>query len=277
MTSRILIAALASVWLSASVLAQTPAATTTTPDTATPTAATAEVVAIAEAFPTAADPSALLAELSVAKPGDAAVGAEKTVACAACHGMDGNAADPQYPKLAGQHERYIARQLALFKSGARNNPIMLGFASTLSAQDMRDVGAHFATLSIAAGMADETAISDTYSPYKGQRIVDIGRGIYQGGIRDKGVPACMACHGPTGTGNPGPSYPALGGQHAGYTGASLNRFKASPPSDPQLKDANYAVMAAIASRLTEEEILAVSSYIEGLHARAPMAATTAAK
>jgi cytochrome c553 len=256
MTSRILIAALALALLSNAAMAQELAAATT------PAAPEAAPVAAAPA-----DPAALLAEVAKAKPGDAQAGAGKAAACAACHSLDGNSADPQYPKIAGQHELYIARQLAQFKSGARANAIMLGFASTLSAQDMRDIGAYFATQKVVAGLADETAFSAEFSPYKGQRIVDVGRGIYQGGIKDKGVPACMACHGPSGGGNPGPSYPALGGQHAGYTGVMLSAFKATPAGSASLNDANYAVMATVSQRLSDEEILAVASYIQGLHAR----------
>jgi cytochrome c553 len=256
MTSRILIATLALALLSNAAMAQDPAA--------------AAAPAVPEAVPAAAapvDPAAMLAEIGAAKPGDAQAGAGKAAACAACHGLDGNSATPLYPKIAGQHELYIARQLTMFKSGARANPIMLGFAATLSAQDMRDIGAYFATQKVVAGLADETVIDNQLSPYKGQRIVDVGRGIYTGGVRQKGVPACMSCHGPSGAGNPGPSYPALGGQHAGYTGLMLGTFKATPAGSATLNDANYAVMASVAQRLSDEEILAVSSYIQGLHAR----------
>jgi cytochrome c553 len=258
MTSRILIAVLALATLSNAAPAQ---------DAAAPVAdATA---AAAPATPAAAPVTteSPLAAVAKANPGDAKAGADKSAACAACHGLDGNSSDPQYPKIAGQHELYIARQLARFKSGERANPIMLGFSATLSAQDMRDIGAHFAAQKVVAGLGDETAISDALSPYKGKRIVDVGRDIYRGGVALNGVPACMSCHGPTGAGNPGPSYPAVGGQHAGYTGTLLNGFKAAPAGSAALNDANYAIMAGIAKRLSDEEILAVSSYIEGLHAR----------
>ena len=259
MKLRILIAALASALLTTAALAQ---------DAAAPVAAV-EAPPAAAAAPV--DTTALMAELNQAKPGDATAGAEKAVACAACHGADGNSSDPQYPKIAGQHERYIARQLALFKSGARANAIMLGFASTLSAQDMRDIGAYFATQKIVAGLADETAIADQFSPYNGQRVVDVGAKIFHGGVKQNNVPACMACHGPSGVGNPGPSYPVLGGQHAGYTGTALKGYKATPPGAPLLADANYSIMAAIAKRLSDEEILAVSSYLDGLHTRSESA------
>jgi cytochrome c553 len=260
MNSRTLIAVMVSALLSTAAWAQAPAAPPAGADVA-------PAVAVPVAAAPAIDPVALMAEVAQAKPGDAAAGAAKAAACAACHGLDGNSSDPQYPKIAGQHERYIARQLAMYKSGARANAIMLGFASTLSAQDMRDVGAYFSSQKVAPGSADESPIADAFSPYKGKRVVDVGRSIFHGGIKQNAVPACMACHGPSGHGNPGPSYPSLGGQHAGYTINVLNGFKATSAGDPALNDANYAIMADIAKRLSAEEILAVSSYIEGLHTR----------
>lgn len=263
MNSRILILALVSAALSSSVFSQTPVV----PDPAPPPEPASAAAAT--------HPEATVAELAEAGPGDAAAGASKSAACGACHGMDGNSSDPQYPKIAGQHERYIARQLALFKSGTRANPVMLGFSATLSDQDMRDIGAHFATQKASPGTADEAVIEAEYSPYKGERIVDVGRSIYQGGVKSKGVPACMACHGPSGSGNPGPSFPALAGQHAGYTVATLQLYKAVAQGDPRAEeDANYSIMVDIAKRLSEEEILAVSSYLEGLHARTNAAAAT---
>ena len=250
MTSRILTAVFASALLSAVAMAQEPVA---------PPAATAVAPA--------PDAKALLTELAQAKPGDAKSGADKAAVCAACHGLDGNSSDPQYPKLAGQHEYFIATQLVAYKSGTRPNVVMTSFAAMLSAQDMRDVGAFFSTQTVRPGLADESPIADALSPYKGQRIVDVGQNIYRGGVKQNDVPACMACHGPSGAGNPGPSYPALGGQHAGYIGTMLIGYKATPAGDSRLKYPNYAIMATIAKRLSDEEILAVSSYIEGLHAR----------
>lgn len=246
--------------------ADAPAAPESAPIEAAPAAAPVDpMAAVGAAF----------ADLAKAKPGDAQAGAGKAAVCAACHGMDGNSSDPQYPRLAGQHEGYIGRQLVLFKLGARPNPIMLGFAAMLSPQDMRDIGAYFATQKPQAGVADETVIADALSPYKGQRIVDVGQKLYRGGDAARGIPACTACHGPAGRGVPGPSYPSLGGQHAGYTTTALKLFKATPAGASILKDPTYTIMAEIAGRLTDEEILALSSYLEGLHNRADAAPATA--
>lgn len=227
----------------------------------------AEVTAVAEPAPAA------VAELTdphaQAAPGDAAAGANKAAVCAACHGMDGNSADPQYPKLAGQHEDYTARHLALFKGGERNNPIMLGFASMLSAQDMRDVGAYYASQTITPGVADESPIDNPASPNNGQRFYEIGQTLFRGGDAARGIPACAACHGPGGQGVPGPTYPSLAGQHAQYTADILRRFR-SGEVHGRGDNANV-IMSGVAQRLSDEEIDSLATYIEGLHA-APQAA-----
>ncbi|MGH8105926.1 MAG: c-type cytochrome [Arenimonas sp.] len=217
----------------------------------------ATVKPVAEATPA---PVAALVDNKPATAGDATRGQTKAGTCAACHGADGNAADPQYPKLAGQHELYIARHLALFKSGGRENPIMMGMAAALTPQDMRDVGAYFATQKVLAGIADDTAIKE--GPYQDKKYFQIGERIYRGGKAD-GTPSCIACHGPTGRGIPGPTYPAIGGQHAGYTAAKLTAFK-----DGTIwgKDAEAnAIMKSVAKNLSDEEIQGLATYLQGLH------------
>ena len=237
-----------------------------------PAAATAETPAKAEA-PAAAEGAAA----STAKPGDATAGAAKAAACGACHGMDGNSADPQYPKLAGQHERYIARQLTLFKSGDRENPIMKPFASTLSDQDMRDVGAYFASKATLPGLADDSVIKAEAGP---ETFAQRGEALFRGGRKESGLPACMACHGPSGRGNPGPAYPNIGGQHSKYTKDVLTRFRGGLVLGKG--DKANSIMAQVAASLSDEDITALASYLEGLHrasadAAAPAAAPAAAK
>ncbi|MEO6172556.1 MAG: c-type cytochrome, partial [Arenimonas sp.] len=217
----------------------------------------ATVKPVAEAVPA---PVAALVDNKPATAGDVTRGQTKSGTCAACHGADGNSADPQYPKLAGQHELYIARHLALFKNGGRENPIMMGMASALTPQEMRDVGAYFASQNVLAGIGDDTAIAE--GPYSGKKFYQVGERIYRGGKAD-GTPACIACHGPTGRGIPGPSYPSIGGQHAGYTSAKLTGFR-----DGMIwgKDAAAnAVMKSVAKNLSDEEIQGLASYLQGLH------------
>lgn len=199
--------------------------------------------------------------------GDVQRGATKAGACAACHGLDGNPTDPQYPRIAGMSERYIAAQLAHFKSGERNTgmaAVMQPFATPLSAQDMRDLGAYFATQTPGAGIADDSVIAT--GPYAGMKFYEVGEQLFLGGDKARGLPACKACHGPAGEGNPGPSYPLLAGQQAAYSKRRLEEYRAGTTSlrDPAL----WNIMAAVAKPLTDEEIGALSSYMQGLHLRA---------
>lgn len=191
-----------------------------------------------------------------AKPGDATAGQSKAAVCGACHGMDGNSSDPQYPKLAGQHESYIARQLTSFKTAKRQNPLMLGMAASLSEQDMHDIGAYFASKKPLPGVAD-------------QALVEHGQKLYREGDASRGIPACMACHMIDGRGNPGAMYPQLAGQHAQYVEATL---KAWHNGTVWGSDAQSKIMPAIAEKLDAKDIAALASYVEGLH---PATATEA--
>ena len=198
--------------------------------------------------------------------GDATAGQTKAGACAACHGLDGNPTDPQYPRLAGMPERYIAQQLTLFKHGERTSgmaAIMVPFATMLSAQDMRDVGAWFASQHASAGIADDTTIAA--GPDQGMKFYEVGQHLYRAGDPARGLPACMACHGPAGAGNPGPAYPALHGQQTAYVARRLEEYRTGTTT---AKDAaNFKLMASVAKSLTDEEIQSLSSYVQGLHAR----------
>lgn len=199
--------------------------------------------------------------------GDAQKGATLAGTCAACHGLDGNPTDPQYPRLAGQSERYVAQQLALFKSGERSSgmaAVMQPFAQMLSAQDARDVGAYYATQVSGAGVADDSVIAA--GPYAGKRFFEVGEQLFRAGDKERAIPACLACHGPDGAGNPGPAYPALAGQQAPYSQRRLEEYRTgtTTQSDPRL----FNIMAAVAKNLSDEEIGALSSYLQGLHPRA---------
>ena len=225
--------------------------------------------------------AAALADLSKAHWGDAKAGAVKAGACAACHGLDGNPSDAQYPRLAGMPERYLARQLALFKSGVRNTgmaAVMMPMAAPLSAQDMRDLGAYFAQQKSGAGIADDSAV--TTGPYAGMKFFEVGQTLFRSGDAARGIPACMACHGPTGAGNPGPAYPHVGGQQSAYVVRRLQEYRTGTTTEPDPK--LFDVMATVAKTLTDEEIQSLASYMQGLHARndeasgAAMAAVPAA-
>ena len=234
------------------------------------------VTPVPEAAPVQAVPldASIVADLAKAKPGDAKVGATKAAACAACHGLDGNASDPTlYPRIAGQSERYVSRQLALFKGGERVNAIMQPFAAALSAEDMRDIGAYYATQKSGAGIADDTAIAE--GPNKGMKFYEVGERLFRSGDAARGLPACMACHGPSGHGNPGPAYPSLTGQDAAYVARRLEEYRTGTTA--YTKPAQFNLMASVAKTLTDEEIGALSSYVQGLHARQPNAKAAAAR
>ena len=208
-----------------------------------------------------------LADLAKAHWGDAKAGAVKAGACAACHGLDGNPTDAQYPRLAGMPERYVAQQLALFKSGQRNSgmaAVMMPMAAPLSAQDMRDLGAYFAQQKASSGIADDTPIAA--GPYAGMKYFEVGQKLFRGGDPARGLPACMACHGPTGAGNPGPAYPHVAGQQSAYSVRRLQEYRTgtTTQSDPH----SFNIMATVAKSLTDEEIQALGSYLQGLHPRA---------
>jgi cytochrome c553 len=227
---------------------------------AAPAADTAAAAPAAEAVAAPA-PVAVVADTGPAKPGDPKAGQTKAGACAACHSLDGNSVTAIYPKLAGQHEQYIWRQLKLFKSGERDNAIMLGMSAALTEQDMRDIGAYYGSQKVLAGVADESAIAA--GPNAGKKFYQVGEKIYRAGKPAEGVPACAACHGPAGAGMPGPTYPALGGQHAEYTAARLTAFREGTVWGKD-KNANV-IMSQAAKNLTDEEIQGLSTYLQGLH------------
>ncbi|MEE4293904.1 MAG: c-type cytochrome [Xanthomonadales bacterium] len=194
--------------------------------------------------------SLLLVSLPAFAKGDAAAGQAKSAICAACHGVDGNSMVPTWPKLAGQHEQYLVRQATLIKAGARMVPEMAGITPGLTEQDIEDLSAYFSSQTSNGGVAD---------PLK----VELGERIYRAGNAESGVPACMACHGPAGEGNPLAGYPVLAGQHSVYTAKMLKGFRAGENWGE--KDAQSQIMNGSAAHLTDEEIEAVASYIEGLH------------
>ena len=180
---------------------------------------------------------------ATAVAGDAAAGEGKAAMCAACHMPDGNSVVDQFPKLAGQHEQYIVKQLTEFKEMKRKNDTMFGMAAALTEEDMADIGAYFAKFTATAGVADEAKVA-------------LGKDVYRGGNMNTGVPACMGCHGPTGAGNPTAKYPSLGGQHVAYTIAQLTAFRdGARDNDPN------KMMRNVVSRMSNAEIEAVANYI----------------
>ena len=206
--------------------------------------------------------SIVLATLSATSlaSGDAEAGQAKSATCMGCHGLAGNSTMPNFPKLAGQGEGYILKQLQEFKSGARDNAIMAGVVSLLSEQDMMDIAAYYSVQTI----SENSAKAD-------EETIELARKIYLGGKKDTQTTACIACHGPKGLGIPSAKFPALGAQHAEYTASQLKAFRQysineQTGSDDLARDNDYeGMMRSVAKGLTTVEIEALAEYIAGLH------------
>lgn len=193
-----------------------------------------------------------------AAPADDAASKAQTV-CAACHGPDGNSFNGEWPKLAGQHASYTITQLSAFRCAATGQPkgcvprsaansaLMIGQAAALSDAEIAALAEHYATQTIKPGIADAT-------------LVVAGQKLYQGGSKKNATAACTACHGPDGRGNAAAKFPAIGGQHAAYTKAQLLAYR-----DGSRKGDKDQIMRNIAGTLSDDEIAAVASYIQGLH------------
>lgn len=180
--------------------------------------------------------------------GDATAGQAKTAVCAACHGADGNSAVPNFPKLAGQGERYLLKQMIDIKEGNRQVVEMTGMLTNLSPEDMADIAAYFSSQQMSVGTTDPAQL-------------ELGQALFRGGKLEEGMPACTGCHSPTGSGNSPAGFPHLGGQHAQYVAKQLTDFR----EGNRTNDGDTLIMRGIAAKLSNKDIAAVSSYIQGLH------------
>jgi cytochrome c553 len=165
-------------------------------------------------------------------------------ACVSCHGAGGNSTISVNPKLAGQHEGYLYKELVNFTTADRNQPVMTTYAKMLTDEEKHNISAWLATQAQKPGAA------------KNKDTVELGKKIYRGGIAEKNVPACASCHGAAGAGIP-VQYPRIGGQHQDYTVAQLSLFKSGGRK-------NSAQMSTIAKRMSDEEMKAVADYVAGL-------------
>jgi cytochrome c553 len=189
--------------------------------------------------------SAMAADAPAAPKVDLAKGATSySAVCVACHAADGNSTVPLQPVLAQQHPEYLLKQLLEFKSGARKDPVMQGFATILTEQDARNISWWLASQKAKNGFAKEPT------------LVMLGERIYRGGIQDRQIPACAGCHSPNGAGIPS-QYPRLAGQFADYTAKQLVAFRDGTRG-------NNPVMHDVSAKMNDREIKAVSDYIAGL-------------
>jgi cytochrome c553 len=161
---------------------------------------------------------------------------------------DGNSLAPNFPKLAGQGERYLEKQLHDIKSGKRTVLEMTGMLTNFSDQDLADIAAYFSSQKGSVGAADP-------------KLVERGRALFNGGDLEKGMPACTGCHSPNGAGIALAGFPHLGGQHSQYVTKQLTDFR----EGNRTNDGDAMTMRTIAGKLSNKDIEAFSSYIQGLH------------
>ena len=190
----------------------------------------------------------LAASLVTIGAGNADSGKDKVATCAACHGQDGNSMVGLWPSLAGQNVNYLIRQLQHIKSGKRSITEMIGSLDNFAQEDLEDIAAFYASQNNAIGQA---------APDK----VELGRKLYYSGSLEKGVPACTACHSPKGKGNSPAGYPLLSGQQSDYIAKALKNYRTGERNN----DESSQMMMAIAYKLDDVEIDALSSFINGLH------------
>ena len=155
---------------------------------------------------------------------------------------------PEWPNLAGQHTSYLVKQLKAFKSGQRSNVLMSPQAQALSEQDMEDIAAYFSSQKVKGSEAEPSKVA-------------LGRSIYQGGIASSKEAACFTCHGPDGRGNPAAGYPSLHGQKSAYVVLQLQNYHSHIRTTDK---AQNDIMETEAGKLSDEQVKAVASYIQGL-------------
>ena len=180
--------------------------------------------------------------------GDAAAGQAKTAVCGACHGPDGNSMAPNFPKLAGQGDRYLLKQLHEIKDGKRQVLEMTGLLANLNDQDLADIAAYYSSQKSSVGAADPALVAQ-------------GEALFRGGNLEKGMPACIGCHSPDGQGLAAAGFPHLGGQHASYIEKQLTDFR----EGDRTNDGDSMIMRGIAAKMSNKDIKALASYIQGLH------------
>lgn len=197
----------------------------------------------------------VLAGAAAAEPlvdGDAQAGERKAAPCAACHGPQGNSNNPLWPKIAGQDAPYLYRQLRYFRDGERQNPIMAVQVADLSDRDLKDLAVYFSQQSMQPSAA-------------GEQFVDRGAQVYRAGDPEEGIPACAGCHGPAGLGNAAAAYPRIGGQHAAYVAAQLEAYREGARTGYPAAE----IMVGVSENLSDADIEAVASYVQGLQLRQP--------
>ena len=187
------------------------------------------------------------------KSGDAEKGSVLVGVCDSCHGVDGNSISSDWPKLAGQNQRYLYEQLQYFKDGERNNALMMSvipYLQALQDSDILDIAAFYESLVMSGGQAKND-----------EELLELGATLYRFGNMKKGIPACTACHSVYGQGNSLAGYPAIAGQQVGYLTSTLKAYRSKERNSGE----QALVMQSIAQNLSDQEIDALANYMHGLY------------
>ena len=200
--------------------------------------------------------AAAAGEMSEAKPmkrGDAEKGSKLVGTCVACHGADGNSISPDWPKLAGQNQKYIYEQLKYFRDGDRMNALMMSVTSylqTLEDSDLLDIAAYYSDYAVTVGQAKND-----------EELLELGTQLYRFGNMKKGVPACTSCHAVQGQGNSLAGFPSVAGQQVGYLTSTLKAYRSKERNAGE----SSLMMQSIAQNLSDDEIDALANYMHGLY------------
>ena len=185
--------------------------------------------------------------------GDAEKGSQLVESCAACHGADGNSISPDWPKLAGQNQKYIYEQLKYFRDGDRMNALMMSvtpYLQTLEDSDLLDIAAYYSDYAVSVGQAKND-----------EELLELGTQLYRFGNMKKGVPACTSCHAVQGQGNSLAGFPSVAGQQVGYLTSTLKAYRSKERNAGE----SSLMMQSIAQNLSDDEIDALANYMHGLY------------
>ena len=185
--------------------------------------------------------------------GNADNGSQLVASCAACHGADGNSISSDWPKLAGQNQKYIYEQLKYFRDGARMNALMMSvtpYLQTLEDKDLLDIAAYYSKYNSTVGQAQND-----------DELLQLGTQLYRFGNMKKGVPACTSCHAVHGQGNSLAGFPSVAGQQVGYLKSTLKAYRSKERNSGELAE----MMQSIAQNLSDDEINALANYMHGLY------------
>ncbi|MGM3386757.1 c-type cytochrome [Stutzerimonas stutzeri] len=177
--------------------------------------------------------------------------------CNRCHAEDGGGrSEGAFPRLAGQSEAYLLGALQAYAGGERHSGVMQPIAAGLEPEVLKALAQHYAEL---------PPVSRTDAPEPTPALLSQGLSLAERGVRERGIPSCIHCHGPKDSPR-NPMYPNIAGQYARYLKLQLELFTAGKRGGSE-----YAhIMHSAAQRLTPEQIAALAEYYASLPAAAAL-------